>query len=36
MGKLDDIEPKRVFHFFEEITQIPHGSENVKMISDSF
>ena len=34
MGKLDDIEPKRVFHFFEEITQIPHGSENVKMISD--
>jgi dipeptidase D len=23
-----------VFHFFEEITQIPHGSGNVKMISD--
>ena len=34
MGVLDNLEPKSVFHFFEEITQIPHGSNNVQMISD--
>jgi dipeptidase D len=34
MGVLDNLEPKSVFHFFEEITQIPHGSNNVQMISE--
>ncbi len=36
MGILDNVEPKAVFHFFEEITQIPHGSDNVDMISDFY
>ena len=30
MGKLDGLEPKKVFAFFEELCQIPHGSGNVK------
>ncbi|MCM1218603.1 MAG: aminoacyl-histidine dipeptidase [Lachnospiraceae bacterium] len=34
MGVLSDLEPKNVFHFFEEITKIPHGSGNVGRISD--
>ncbi len=34
MGVLSDLEPKSVFHFFEEITRIPHGSGNVGQISD--
>ena len=34
MGVLSDLEPKRVFHYFEEITKIPHGSGNVRAISD--
>lgn len=34
MGALDNLEPKSVFHFFEEITQIPHGSDNVQGISN--
>lgn len=34
MGVLDGLEPQSVFHFFEEITRIPHGSGNVKQISD--
>ncbi len=34
MGVLSDLEPKRVFYFFEEITKIPHGSGNVERISD--
>ncbi|MCM1541296.1 MAG: beta-Ala-His dipeptidase [Blautia sp.] len=34
MGILSDLEPKSVFHFFEEITKIPHGSGNVGQISD--
>lgn len=34
MGALDKLEPKSVFHFFEEITKIPHGSNNVQQISD--
>lgn len=34
MGVLDQVEPKKVFHFFEEICQIPHGSRNTKQISD--
>lgn len=34
MGVLSDLEPKSVFHYFEEITKIPHGSGNVEQISD--
>lgn len=35
MGKiLADIEPKKVFHYFEEIAGIPHGSFHVDAISD--
>lgn len=34
MSVLSEIEPKRVFHYFEEICQIPHGSYNEKQISD--
>ena len=34
MGKLDGLEPKKVFAFFEELCQIPHGSGNVKAISN--
>lgn len=33
MGILDQVEPKRVFHFFEEICQIPHGSGHTDQIS---
>ena len=29
-----DIEPKRVFYYFEQIASIPHGSYNTKAISD--
>ena len=31
---LMELEPKRVFEFFEEICEIPHGSRNTKRISD--
>lgn len=34
MGVLTNLEPQRVFHYFEEITRIPHGSGNVQQISD--
>lgn len=34
MYNLDTIEPKRVFHFFKEISAIPHGSYNTKEISE--
>lgn len=34
MGALDGLQPEGVFHFFEEISQIPHGSGNVGQISD--
>jgi len=34
MGVLDQVEPQKVFHFFEEICQIPHGSRHTKQISD--
>lgn len=34
MGVLSGLEPSKVFTFFEEITQIPHGSGNVDAISD--
>lgn len=32
MGKLDGLKPEKVFHFFEEMTQIPHGSYNLEGI----
>ncbi|MGN0328308.1 MAG: aminoacyl-histidine dipeptidase [Lachnospira sp.] len=31
---LENIQPENVFRFFEDICNIPHGSGNVKMISD--
>ena len=34
MKKISEFEPKRVFHYFEEISKIPHGSYNTKQISD--
>ncbi len=34
MGILQALEPAKVFHFFEEICGIPHGSYNTKAISD--
>lgn len=34
MGVLSELEPKPVFHFFEEICSIPHGSGNVERISN--
>lgn len=34
MKKLEGLEPKRVFHYFEEISAIPRGSENMKGIAD--
>ena len=34
MGVFDKLEPKEVFHFFEEICNIPHGSGNLQKISD--
>ncbi len=34
MAALSNIEPKEVFHFFEEICNIPHGSQNLQKISD--
>ena len=32
--KLSDLEPKKVFSFFEELTKIPRGSGNEKAVSD--
>ncbi len=34
MSVLKGIEPQNVFKFFEEISKIPHGSGNIKQISD--
>ena len=34
MPVLENYEPKKVFHYFEEICAIPHGSGNTKQISD--
>ena len=34
MAVLENCEPKRVFHYFEEICKIPHGSGNIRQISD--
>ena len=31
---LDALEPRSVFHFFEEICAIPHGSGNTQALSD--
>ena len=31
---LENLEPKAVYHFFEEICNIPHGSGNEKKLSD--
>lgn len=34
MAVLENLEPKQVFKFFEDMTKIPHGSGNEKSISD--
>ena len=34
MGILSELEPKNVFHYFEYISSVPHGSGNTKQISD--
>lgn len=34
MGVLTNLEPKKVFAYFEEICSIPHGSGNIEQISD--
>lgn len=34
MGVLSNLEPQKVFHYFEEITKIPHGSGNIQQLSD--
>lgn len=33
MSKLTNLEPTRVFHYFEELSAIPHGSRNMEAIS---
>ena len=34
MSVLDQLEPKKVFRYFEQLCAIPHGSRNTKAISD--
>lgn len=34
MSVLSNLEPKSVFHYFEEICNIPHGSGNIERISN--
>lgn len=34
MPILEDLEPKQVFHYFEELSQIPRGTFNTKAVSD--
>ncbi|HIU74409.1 MAG TPA: aminoacyl-histidine dipeptidase [Candidatus Pelethocola excrementipullorum] len=34
MSVLEGLKPERVFHYFERICEIPHGSRNTKQISD--
>ena len=34
IGKLSGLQPAAVFHYFEELCAIPHGSGNTKAISD--
>ncbi len=33
MPALENLNPKRVFHYFEQLSQIPHGSGNMEEIS---
>lgn len=35
MKVLENLQPASVFKYFEEITQIPHGSKNVEKISNT-
>ena len=34
MGVLSHLEPKAVFHYFERLCAVPHGSGNTRIISD--
>ena len=34
MRVLENLKPKKVFNYFEDIASIPHGSRNTKQISD--
>lgn len=34
MSVLSELEPKKVFYFFEELCRIPHGSYNTKAVSN--
>ena len=34
MRVLDNLVPEKVFYYFEELCNIPHGSTNTKAISD--
>ena len=34
MAVLSHLEPAKVFHFFEELCSMPHGSGNIRQISD--
>lgn len=34
MAVLENLEPKSVFSFFEQLCAIPHGSHNTKLVSD--
>lgn len=34
MSVLSELEPKKVFYYFEELCKIPHGSYNTKAVSD--
>ena len=34
MGVLDNLKPGKVFYYFEELSKIPHGSGNMKEISN--
>ena len=34
MGAYSNLQPERVFYYFEELTKIPHGSYNIDKISD--
>lgn len=34
MAVLNELEPKQVFHYFEELCKIPHGTFDTKRISD--
>ena len=34
MEVLSPLQPRAVFHYFEELCAIPHGSGNTKAVSD--